>query len=79
MNELRLLCGRYYKANVCSNLFERPKNERRKNMVRPNDEFSLTVSEHKKTCLTFARISFTITLPSFCLGRMVFACIDCVD
>jgi hypothetical protein len=52
LNELAPLYPRYYEVNVCSTFYERTKKQKRKNRGRPS-EFSLTVSEHKKTYVFF--------------------------
>jgi len=72
LNELAPLYPRYYEVNVCSTFFERTKKEKRKNVGRPS-EFSLTVSEHKKTYIIFISIPLMIYRFSFCVGRMSFA------
>ena len=59
LNELAPLYPLYYEVNVCSTFLERAKKERRKNMGR-SSEFSLTVSEHKKTYLIFICIPLMI-------------------
>jgi hypothetical protein len=59
LNEIAPLYPRHYEVNVCSIFFERTKKERRKNVGKPS-EFSLTVSEHKKTYLIFIGIPLMI-------------------